>query len=96
MEARHPRNSNELKHICKEEWFKSPSQCCANLICSDSKYLVEVIAAKRDLQVIKFKRFTYRIFQPIRHAFSLKNHAYLMICLIDQMGSRRQCKVSSW
>jgi hypothetical protein len=46
VQSRQPRNIDELKQICTEEWFKIPPQHCSSLISSYRKYLAEVVAAK--------------------------------------------------
>uniref|UniRef100_A0A0E9WWT3 DDE-1 domain-containing protein n=1 Tax=Anguilla anguilla TaxID=7936 RepID=A0A0E9WWT3_ANGAN len=54
VHARILRNINELKEFCKEEWSKIPSNHCTSLINSYRKHLVEIIAAKEVLPVIRF------------------------------------------
>jgi hypothetical protein len=46
VQSRQPRNTDELKQICREECNKIPPQYCASLISSYRKRLVEVVAAK--------------------------------------------------
>ena len=46
VHTRHPKNTVQLKHFCKEERSKIPPDRCAGLICNYRKRLVEVIAAK--------------------------------------------------
>ncbi len=41
-----PRNLNDLKRICKEEWDKIPPEMCANLVANYKKRLTSVIANK--------------------------------------------------
>uniref|UniRef100_A0A673XEB3 Tc1-like transposase DDE domain-containing protein n=1 Tax=Salmo trutta TaxID=8032 RepID=A0A673XEB3_SALTR len=43
---RQPRNLNDLKKICKEEWDKIPPEMCANLVANYKKRLTSVIANK--------------------------------------------------
>ncbi len=43
---RQPRNLDDLKRICKEEWDKIPPEMCANLVANYKKRLTSVIANK--------------------------------------------------
>ncbi|KAF7666616.1 hypothetical protein LDENG_00099310 [Lucifuga dentata] len=47
VHARNPRNIDELKLFCREEWSKIPPHFCLSLISSYRKHLLAGIAAKR-------------------------------------------------
>ena len=46
IQKRDPRNLDQLKEICKEEWAKIAISICNNLVKKYSKRLEEVLAAK--------------------------------------------------